>query len=127
MGIGRLQRDSVKKALLDCIWSPGLNSSILAGIKDGPYCKNFGSMHTHVLLEPITCHHPFELVVRDYLSLPKGFGGYRTVGLYLDMYSQHVWGFKYEVISSTKTMKDTLEKIFHKFVPSEVFMTDGAW
>ena len=34
---GHWQRDSVKKALLDCIWSPGLDSSILAGIKDGPY------------------------------------------------------------------------------------------
>lgn len=65
-------------------------------------------------------------MVRDYLSLPKVLGGYHTVGLYLDMYSQHIWGFKYEVMSSAKTMQDALEQIFHKFVPAEVFMTDSS-
>ena len=39
---GHWQRDSIKKALLDHIWSPGLDSSITAGIKDCPHCKNFG-------------------------------------------------------------------------------------
>ena len=31
---------------------------------------------------PIMRRHPFELLVGDYLSLPKGFGSYHTVGLY---------------------------------------------
>ena len=123
---GHWQRDEVKKALLDRIWSPGLDSSIVAGIKDCAHCKNFGSTHTHALLDPITRRHPFELVVGDYLSLPKGIGGYHTVGLYLDTYSQHVWGFTYKVTSSGKTTQDALEKIFHEFVPAEVFMTDGG-
>ena len=39
---------------------------------------------------------------------------------------QHVWGFTYKVTSSGKNMQDTLEKIFHKFTPAEVFMTDGG-
>ena len=123
---GHWQRDSVKKALLDRIWSPGLDSSILAGIKDCAHCKNFGGTHTHALLDPITRRHPFELVVGDYLSLLIGFGGHHSVGLYLDMYSQHVWGFKYKVTPSGKTMQDAIEKIFHKFAPAEVFMTDGG-
>ena len=123
---GHWQRDSVKKALLDRIWSPGLDGSIIAGIKDCPHCKNFGSTHLHALLDPITRRHPFELLVGDYLSLPKGFGGYHTVGLYLDTYSQHVWGFKLKTTSSGKTTQDALEKIFHEFAPAEVFMTDGG-
>ena len=49
------QRYAVKKALLDCVWSPGLDSSIVAGIKDCTHCKNFGSTHMHALLDPITC------------------------------------------------------------------------
>jgi len=123
---GHWQRDLVKKALLDRIWSPGLDSSIITGIKDCTHCKNFGGTHLHALLDPITRRHPFELLVGDYLSLPKGIGGYHMVGLYLDTYSQHVWGFKLKVTSSGKTTQDALEKIFHKFTPAEVFMTDGG-
>lgn len=48
------------------------------------------------------------------------------MGLYLDMYSQHMWGFKYKVLSSGKTIEDMLTKIFHKFIPSKMFMTDGG-
>ena len=123
---GHWQRDSVKKALLDHIWSPGLDGSILAGIKDCAHCKNFGGSHTHALLDPITQRHLFKLVVGDYLSLLKGFRGHHSVGLYLDTYSQHVWGFKYKVTPSGKTTQDAIEKIFHKFAPAEVFMTDGG-
>jgi hypothetical protein len=48
------------------------------------------------------------------------------VGLYLDTYSQHVWGFKHKVLGSGKTTEDVLVRIFHEFVPPETFMTDGA-
>lgn len=94
---GHWQRDLIKKALLDRIWSPGLDGSITAGIKDCPHCKNFGGTRLHALLDPITRRHPLELLVGDYLALPKGIGGFYTVGLYLDTYSQHMWGFKYKV------------------------------
>ena len=82
------------------------------------------TLKLHALLDPITQRHPFKLLVSNYLSLPKGFGGYHTVGLYLSMYSQHVWGVKFKTTSNGKTMKDTLRKIFHKFTPAEVFMTE---
>jgi RNase H-like domain found in reverse transcriptase len=83
---GHWQRDSVKKSLLDRIWSPGLDASIVKGITECGVCKNFGGTHLHSLLDPITRRHPFELLVGDYLSLPAGKGGYHTVGLYLDTY-----------------------------------------
>ena len=51
---GHWQWDAVKKALLDHIWSPGLDSSIVAGIKDCAHCKNFGGTRLHTLLDPIT-------------------------------------------------------------------------
>lgn len=120
------QRDSVKKALLNCIWSPGLNGSIVAGIKDCPHCKMFRGTHLHALLDPITCWHPFELLVGDYLSLLKGTVGFKTVCLYLDIYSQHVWGFKHKVPGGGKTTEDMLAKIFHQFALLEMFMTDGG-
>jgi hypothetical protein len=87
---GHWQRDSVKKSLLDRIWSPGLDASVVKGIMGCGVCKNFGGTHLHALLDPITRRHPFELLVGDYLSLPTGKGGFHTVGLYLDTYSQQV-------------------------------------
>lgn len=81
---------------LDCICSPKLDATILTAIKDCPKCKNFGPTHIHSLLELITRRHPFELLVGDYLSLPKGTNGYSTLGVYLDVFSQHVLVFKHE-------------------------------
>ena len=101
---GHWQRDAVKKSLLDRIWSPGLNASIIKGITNCGACKNFGGTHLHSLLDPITRWHPFKLLVGDYLSLLTGKGGYHTVGLYLDTYSQHIFGYKYKMAGSAKTM-----------------------
>ena len=123
---GHWQRDSVKKSLLDRIWSPGLDASIIKGITNCGVCKNFGGKHLHSLLDPITRRHPFELLVGDYLSLPTGKGGFHTVGLYLDTYSQHVFGYKYKMAGSAKTTVDSLDRIFHGFAPWETFMTDGG-
>ena len=44
---GHWQCDSVKKSLLDRIWSPGLNTSIIKGITSCRTCKNFCSTHLH--------------------------------------------------------------------------------
>jgi len=123
---GHWQRDAIKKSLLDRIWSPGLDASIVKGITDCGICKNFGGTHLHSLLDPITRRHPFELLVGDYLSLPVGKGGYHTVGLYLDTYSQHPWGYKYKTAGSAKTTKDSLGHIFHDFAPPETLMVDGG-
>jgi hypothetical protein len=123
---GHWQRDSVKKSLLDRIWSPGLDASIIKGITNCGVCKNFGGTHLHSLLDPITRRHPFELLVGDYLSLPTGKGGFHTVGLYLDTCSQHVFGYMYKSAGSTKTTTDGLSKTFQTFAPWETFMSDGG-
>jgi hypothetical protein len=78
------------------------------------------------MLQPITRRHPFELLVGDYLSLPTGKGGFHTVGLYLDTYSQHVWGYKFKTAGTAKTTTTSLNDIFHTFAPSETFMSDGG-
>ena len=80
----------------------------------------------HSLLNPITRRHPFKLLVGDYLSMPTGKGGYHTIGLYLDTYSQHVWAFKHKTARSAKTTVSALHRIFQDFIPAETFMTDGG-
>ena len=123
---GHWQRDSIKKSLLDRIWSPGLDASIVKGITNCGTCKKFGGTYLHSLLNPITRRHPLELLVGDYLSLPSGKGGYHTVGLYLDTFSQHVFGYKYKTAGSAKTTTDSLDKIFQTYAPWETFMSDGG-
>ena len=85
-----------------------------------------GGTYLHALLDPITRRHPFELLVGDYLSLPARKGGYHTVGLYLDTYSQHVFGYKYKTAGSAKMTMDSLSKTFHNFVLWGMFMSDGG-
>ena len=123
---GHWGRDAVKKALMDRVWCPNLDSSVVTGISQCGQCKNFGGTHLHALLDPITRRHPFELLVGDYLSMPNGKGGYHTIGLYLDTYSQHIWAFKYKTAGSAKTTTDALSKVFQGFVPPETFMSDGG-
>ena len=123
---GHFHRDLVKIALLDRIHTPCLDESILKAITDCARCKNFGGTHLHALMQPITRRHPFELLVGDYLSMPQGKGGYHTVGLYLDTFSQHVWGFKLKTAGTGKTTVKALDEIYGGFAPAEVFMSDGG-
>jgi hypothetical protein len=123
---GHFHRDLIKMALLDRIHTPGLDQSIVQAIADCARCKNFGGTHLHALLQPITRRHPFELLVGDYLSMPPGKGGYHTVGLYLDTFTQHVWGFKFKTAGTGKTTVKSLEDIYGGFAPAEVFMSDGG-
>jgi hypothetical protein len=123
---GHWHRDALKVSMLDKYCSPKLDESIVTAISECPQCKNFGATHLHALLNPITRRHPFELLVGDYLSLPMGKGGHKNVLLLMDVFSQHIWGFKYKTAGSAKTTNTALGHVFHEFKPPEVFMTDGG-
>ena len=75
---------------------------------------------------PITCRHPFELLVADYLSLLKGKGGYHTALLILDTYSCFTWDFKLRIHGTAKTTLNGLKAITHTFHTPETFMTDSG-
>jgi hypothetical protein len=122
---GHWGRDAIKIALTDIVYSPGLDASIMDAISECAKCKNFGNQHLHSLLEPITCRHPFELLVGDYLTLPKA-QGYHTLGVYLDTFSQHVWVFKYKSAGTARTTTNSLGQIFSNFITPETFMSDGG-
>jgi hypothetical protein len=85
---GHLGCDSMKLKLTDRFKTPAIDKIIMDAIQNCGECLNFGSAHLHALLQPITRRHPFELLVGDYLAMPKGKGGYKEVGLYLDTASQ---------------------------------------
>ncbi|KIJ11411.1 hypothetical protein PAXINDRAFT_157324 [Paxillus involutus ATCC 200175] len=123
---GHWGRDLVKLKLMDKIWSPKLNQSIVTALLQCPQCKNFGSSHLHSLMYPITHQHPFELLVADYLSLPKGKGRFHNVLLILNTFSQYVWGFKLKVHGTVKTTVDGVKAVTCGFKVPEMFITDGG-
>jgi hypothetical protein len=89
---GHFHHDSVKLALMDKYHSLRLDESIVSAIANCAKCKGFGPANLHLLMDPVLRRHPFELVVGHYLSLPVGIGGFKNVGLYLDTFTQYVWG-----------------------------------
>ena len=118
--------DLIKLRLLDPVWSPGLDQSIVKAIHQCPQCKNFGPSQLHTLMYPITRRHPFKLLVVDYLSLSKGKGGYHTVLLIMDTFSQYIWGFKLKHHGMAKHTINGLQSITHTFRAPETLMTDGG-
>jgi hypothetical protein len=123
---GHFHHDLIKIALLDRIHFSGLNHSIVTAIADCPRCKNFGGTHLHLLLQPITQRHPFKLLISDYLSMPPEKWGYNTIGLYLNTFTQHIWGYKFNSAGTGKTTVKSLDNIYGGFALAEVFMLDGG-
>ena len=124
---GHWGRDALKIALSDRYHSPKLDVLIMKALQECTKCKNFGAPKLNALLEPITRRHPFKLLVGDYLSMPIGKGGYHTLGLFLDTFSQHLWVTKFKTAGTEKTTIDSLRMIFNNFTVPETFMTDGGW
>ena len=123
---GHFHHDLVKIALLNKIHTPCLDQSIIKAIADCSRCKKFGGTYLHLLLQLITRCHPFELLTGDYLSMPPRKGGYHTTGLYLNTFTQHIWGFKFKTARTGKTTVKSLEDTYGGFAPVEVFMSDGG-
>jgi len=121
---GHWGRDTLKITLTDKYHSPKLDISVMKAIQNCGQCKNFST--THALLEPIIRWHPFELLVGNYLSMPTGKGGYHTLGLYLDTFSQHLWVMKFKMAGTAKTTVDSLSTIFNAYTAAEAFMSDGG-
>jgi hypothetical protein len=123
---GHFQRDNIKANLLSRITSQKMDQSITKAILDCGKCKSFGTAHLHSLLEPITRRHPFELMVADTLSMPKGKGGFVKLGLWMDVYAQRVWVTKLKTAATGKSSRKSYGDICDLFTASETLMVDGG-
>ena len=120
-----MRRDLIKIQLLDHIYSPLLDASIVKAITSCGRCKNFGGTFLHSLLMPITRRHPFELLAGDYLSMPAGKGGFSKIGLYIDVFSRRLFAFKYKSATGKSTV-DSLQGIYLWWRAPGTFMSDGG-
>ena len=95
-------------------------------ITECPQCKNFGLQFINSLLQPIHHCEPFDLVSADYLSLPTGKGGYKTILLVTDTFSNFVWAYKLKSAGTGKTTLTGLQDLCLRYRQPDAFMTDGG-
>jgi hypothetical protein len=58
--------------------------------------------------------------------MPPGKGGYHTIGLYLDTFSQHMWVFKYKTAGTAKMTIDAVSTVTKAYIAPEMFMMDSG-
>ena len=58
--------------------------------------------------------------------MPIGKGGFHTIGLYMDVYSQKIFGHKFTTYGTMATTIASLDKICCAYRMPEVFMVDGG-
>ena len=126
MSNGCFGPEHVQLHLRDHYFWPGMLTDCRRAILECPKCKSFGAATRNSALQPIRRTRPFALVAGDYLSLPVGKGGFKTVGLYIDTYSNFVWGSKLKTSGSAKTTVASLKHIFHEYAVPKSFMSDGG-
>lgn len=65
-------------------------------------------------------------MVADTLSMPKGKGGFVKIGLYVDVYSQHVWVDKLKKSATGTSTSKKYNEICTTFTAPEALMVDGG-
>ena len=123
---GHFSADSLKLHLGDKYFWPGLDTDCHQACIECPQCKSFGPAKLNVLLQPIRQVCPFDLTAGDYMSLPKGKGGFKTLGMYIDTCSNFVWVSKIKTAGMRFTTLDSLRQICLDYTTPRAFMTDGG-
>ncbi|QRV78760.1 integrase core domain protein [Ceratobasidium sp. AG-Ba] len=76
--------------------------------------------------ETITHARPFDLLVGNYVSLPEGHGGFKTVLVLTDVYSRYIFAFMSKKSGTGKFTTDALDRISDLILTPRVFMADGG-
>ena len=58
---------------------------------------------------------PFDLISANYLTLPKGKGGYKMVLLIIDTHLSFIWGYKLKTAGMGKTTLDGLQDVVLRY------------
>ena len=122
---GHFQADLLKLKLKDKYFWPGLDTDCHQACLECSKCKYFGPAVLTGLLHLIRCSKLFELTAGDYLSMPKGKGGYKHLGVYIDTCSGFIWVMKLKSYSMGTSMVGSLRWICLDYAIPHAFMSDG--
>ena len=123
---GHFSADSLKLHLRDKYFWPSLNTDCRQACIKCPQCKSFGPVKLNVLLQPIRRVRPFDLTAGDYVSLPKGKGSFKTLGVYINTCSNFIWVSKIKMVGTRFTTLNSLRRICLDYAMPRAFMTDGG-
>ncbi|QRV88070.1 Retrovirus-related Pol polyprotein from transposon opus [Ceratobasidium sp. AG-Ba] len=123
---GHFGRDMTVLTLQQRYHWPRLRQHATEAVTTCPRCKNFGPRLLSALLKPITRARPFDLLVGDYVALPEGHGGFKTVLVIVDVYSRYLFAFPSRKPGTGRFTVDALEKISHLLMAPKTFMADGG-
>ena len=76
------------------------------------------------LIQPIRHVQPFELVPGNYISLPTGKGGFKTLCVYTDTCSNFIWVITVKAAGTSKTTLTALQRICLDYATPQTMMTD---
>src|SRR6266481_3897926 len=108
---GHFGWDHTRLKLHDRWFWAGMDRDSKEAITKCSRCKNFGLQFINSLLRPIKRCKPFDLISADYLSLPKGKGGFKTVLVVIDMFSMFTWVYKLKSAGMGKTTLTGLQDL----------------
>ncbi|QRW11147.1 Retrovirus-related Pol polyprotein from transposon opus [Ceratobasidium sp. AG-Ba] len=123
---GHFGRDMTVLTLQKRFHWPRLRQHATEAVTTCPRCKNFGPRLLSALLKPITRARPFDLLVGDYVALPEGHGGFKTVLVIVDVYSRYLFAFPSRKPGTGRFTVDALEKISNLLLTPKTFMADGG-
>ena len=123
---GHFQADLLKLKLKDKYFWPRLDTDCRQACLECSKCKNFGPAVLTGLLHPIRRSKPFELTAGDYLSMPKGKGGYKHLGVYIDTCSGFIWVTKLKSYGTGASTVGSLRRICLDYAIPHAFMSDGG-
>ena len=66
------------------------------------------------------------LISADWLSLPLGKGGMKSVLVLVDYFSHHVWAYKFKGEGTGKKTVNALQTVFGTFGYPAILMSDGG-
>ena len=58
--------------------------------------------------------------------MPLDTGGFHIIGIYPNLYSRCVCGFRFKTAGTAKTTIESLRTTFVNYFPTEYFMCDGG-
>ncbi|QRV83692.1 Retrovirus-related Pol polyprotein from transposon [Ceratobasidium sp. AG-Ba] len=123
---GHFGRDMTILTLQLRFFWPELRRDVIEAVTTCPRCKNFGPRLLSAHMQPITRARPFDLLVGDYVSLPAGHGGFKTVLVLVDVYSRFLFTFPLKGPGTGKFTVDGLTKISDILLAPCTFMADGG-
>ncbi|QRW11706.1 Retrovirus-related Pol polyprotein from transposon [Ceratobasidium sp. AG-Ba] len=123
---GHFGRDMTVLTLQQRYHWPRLRQHATEAVTTCARCKNFGPRLLSALMRPITRARPFDLLVGDYVALPEGHGGFKTVLVLVDVYSRYLFAFASKKPGTGKFTVEALDKISNLLVTPRSFMADGG-